>query len=47
MGEGSLEWGQSLGIMTGDGNGNLMLHSPITREQFITVLYRLEQLKNK
>lgn len=43
----AVEWGKSLGIMTGDGNGNLMLHSPITREQFITVLYRLEQLKNK
>lgn len=43
----AVEWGKSLGIMTGDGNGNLMLHSPITREQFITVLYRLEQIKNK
>ena len=43
----AVEWGKSLGIMTGDGNGNLLLHSPITREQFITVLYRLEQLKSK
>ena len=43
----AVEWGKSLGIMTGDGTGNLLLHSPITREQFITVLYRLEQLKNK
>ena len=43
----AVEWGKATGIMTGDPTGNLLLHSSITREQFIMVLYRLEQLKNK
>ena len=34
----AVEWAVQNGIMVGDGNGNLMLHSNITRAQFVTIL---------
>ena len=35
-----VEWAVTNGLMTGDANGDLMLHSPITREQFCVMLKR-------
>lgn len=35
-----VDWATSNGIMLGDGAGDLMLHSPITREQFCVMLKR-------
>lgn len=43
----AVEWGKNNGLMVGDNHGNLMLRSPITREQFITVLYRYDQYKSQ
>ena len=37
----SVEWAKKEGILKGDDNGNLMLHSNITRQDFIVMLYRL------
>ncbi len=35
-----VEWATSNGLMAGDGNGDLMLHSPLTRGQFCVMLKR-------
>ncbi len=35
-----VEWAVNNGLMVGDGTGNLMLHSPITRAQFCVMLQR-------
>jgi len=35
------------GLMIGDNHGNLILWSPITREQFITALYRCDEYRRK
>ena len=35
-----VEWAVVEGLMAGDANGNLMLRSPITREQFCVMLKR-------
>lgn len=43
----AVEWGQKNGLMVGDNHGNLMLRSPITREQFIVVLYRYDEYRRK
>lgn len=43
----AVEWGKENGIMVGDNHGNLMLRSPITREQFITALYRYDKYRRK
>lgn len=36
----AVNWAVSNKLMAGDNNGNLMLHSPITREQFCVMLMR-------
>ncbi len=36
----AVEWAVKSGLMAGDGSGNLMLHSPITRAQFCVLLKR-------
>lgn len=36
------EWAESVGLIVGDGNGNMMYCAPVTREQLIQFLYRLE-----
>ena len=41
----AVEWGKENGLMIGDNHGDLMLRSPITREQFITVLYRYDEYR--
>ena len=35
-----VDWAVENGIMSGDGAGNLMLHSPLTRAQFVVMLKR-------
>lgn len=42
----AVEWAVSSGLMLGDTGGNLMLRSPITREQFCVMLKRYHDLKN-
>ena len=42
-----MEWGRKSGLMVGDNHGDLMLQSPITREQFITALYRYDQYRQQ
>lgn len=39
----AVEWAVANGIIFGDGNGNLMLREPCTREQVIAFLYRMYQ----
>ena len=39
----AVEWATSNDLMFGDGTGNLMLHSPITRAQFCVMLMRYHQ----
>jgi N-acetylmuramoyl-L-alanine amidase CwlA len=36
----AVEWAVKNGLMSGDSTGNLMLHSPLTREQFCVMLKR-------
>jgi N-acetylmuramoyl-L-alanine amidase len=36
------EWAEGIGLIAGDGQGNMMYGSPVTREQLIQFLYRLE-----
>ena len=36
----AVEWAQENGLMVGDANGDLMLRSPLTREQFCVMLKR-------
>ena len=36
----AVNWAVSSGLMAGDANGNLMLRSPLTREQFCVMLKR-------
>ena len=38
--KGAVEWAQENGLMVGDANGDLMLRSPLTREQFCVMLKR-------
>ena len=38
--EAAVEWAVKNGLMAGDDNGNLMLRSPLTREQFCVILER-------
>lgn len=42
----AVDWAVENGLMYGDENGNLLLHSNITREQFITMLYRYHQKRD-
>lgn len=39
----AVEWAVANGIIFGDGNGNLMLREPCTREQVMVFLYRMYQ----
>ena len=43
----AIAWAKETGLMVGDGSGNLMLRSPLTREQFVTILYRYDLFRNK
>ena len=36
----SVNWAIKTGLLKGDENGDLMLHSPVTREQFCVILKR-------
>ena len=38
--EAAVEWAVKNGLMAGDDNGNLLLRSPLTREQFCVILER-------
>ncbi len=41
----AVEWATTNGLMFGDGSGDLMLHSPITREQFCVMLKRYHDMR--
>lgn len=43
----AVEWAIDNGLMAGDKNGDLMLRSPITREQFCVILKRYHDKFNK
>lgn len=43
----AVEWATSNGLMFGDGSGNLMLHSPITRAQFCVMLKRYHEKREE
>ena len=34
------EWAENAGLIAGDTNGKKMYKKPMTREEFVTVLYR-------
>ena len=40
-----VDWATESGLMAGDGSGNLMLHSPLTRAQFCVMLKRYHGLR--
>lgn len=41
----AIAWAVEQGIMNGDTNGNLMLRTPLTREQFCVMLKRYDELR--
>lgn len=41
----AVDWVKANGIMVGNAQGDMMLESPLTREQFIVALYRYEKFK--
>ena len=43
----AVEWAVANGIMQGNGEGDLMLSQPVTRQQMCTFLYRLAKLMGK
>ena len=43
----AVDWAVANGLMAGDENGNLMLRSPLTREQFCVMLKRYYDFCNK
>jgi len=43
----AVEWAVNNGLMSGDSSGNLMLRSPITREQFCVMLKRYHEKYSK
>ena len=43
----AVDWAVANGLMAGNTNGDLMLRSPITREQFCVMLKRYDEMKNK
>jgi N-acetylmuramoyl-L-alanine amidase CwlA len=43
----AVNWAVKKGIMSGNEKGDLMLNKPITREQFVTMLYRFAKLIGK
>lgn len=43
----AVDWAKERGILTGDGEGNLKLHSPVTREEALTFLHRYDKGKEK
>jgi hypothetical protein len=43
----AVAWAKENGIMAGDTNGNLMLRSPLTREQFCVMLKRYDESRGK
>lgn len=42
-----VDWATESGLMAGDGSGNLMLHSPLTRAQFCVMLKRYHELQGE
>ena len=40
-----VEWAKEMGILTGDGSGDLKLTEPVTRQQMCTMLYRFAKKK--
>ena len=42
-----VDWATESGLMAGDGSGNLMLHSPLTRAQFCVMLKRYHELRGE
>ena len=45
--EEGVAWAVEKGILRGNGQGDLMLRQPLTREQFCTMLYRYDQSRKK
>ena len=43
----AVNWAIQNGLLKGDGNGDLMLHSPLTREQFCVMLKRYHDFQKK
>ena len=43
----SVNWAIKNSLLKGDGNGDLMLHSPVTREQFCVILKRYHDFVEK
>ena len=43
----AVNWAIQNGLLKGDGNGDLMLHSPLTREQFCVMLKRYHDFVDK
>ena len=43
----AVNWAIQNGLLKGDGNGDLMLHSPLTREQFCVMLKRYHDFVEK
>ncbi len=42
----AVDWAVATGLMAGGSNGDLMLHSPLTREQMCVMLKRFHELTN-
>ena len=42
-----MDWATEGGLMAGDGTGNLMLHSPLTRAQFCVMLKRYHEIRDE
>lgn len=42
-----VKWATEKGLMAGDGTGNLMLHSPLTRGQFCVMLKRYHEVHDE
>lgn len=42
-----VEWAKQNGILLGDGNGNLRLKAPVTREECAVIMYRVFKLTNE
>ena len=45
--KGGVDWATEGGLMAGDGTGNLMLHSPLTRAQFCVMLKRYHEIRDE
>ena len=43
----AVQWARDNGLLAGDGSGNLMLHSNMTRAQFLVMLKKYHEKKTK